>query len=211
MSASSPLRSSASIEVDLSVTPFRRWKKSHFSMQSSKVNRRYSSGPIPTFSNKSLGDFVRPRKLDMVLKVYPADMPLLTFCHIDPNTITIEDEALREKVIVALHAARACCVMNFEVSFIKKPLEVACLTSTECFLSDLYTDTTTTSEVSKTVYLLLRIESWFPSKLMTKSWYLIGCFPKWFMKNRWTLILPKKIAVGLWSAAAWRLSLFSLQ
>ena len=128
MSASSPLRSSASIEVDLSVTPFRRWKKSHFSMQSSKVNRRYSSGPIPTFSNKSLGDFVRPRKLDMVLKVYPADMPLLTFCHIDPNTITIEDEALREKVIVALHAARACCVMNFEVSFIKKPLEVACLT-----------------------------------------------------------------------------------
>ena len=53
MSASSPLRSSASIEVDLSVTPFRRWKKSHFSMQSSKVNRRYSSGPIPTFSNKS--------------------------------------------------------------------------------------------------------------------------------------------------------------
>ena len=52
----------------------------------------------------------------MVLKVYPADMPLLTFCHIDPNTITIEEEPLREKVIVALHAARACCVMNVEVS-----------------------------------------------------------------------------------------------
>ena len=118
MAASSPLRSSASIEVDLSVTPFRRWKKSHFSQSS--VNRRFSSGPIPTFSNKSLGDFVRPRKLDLVLKVYPADMPLLTFCHIDPNTIAIEDETLREKVIVALHAARACCS---EVSSIRKPLE----------------------------------------------------------------------------------------
>ena len=66
---------------------------------------------------------MRPRKLDMVLKVYPADMPLLTFCHIDPNTINIEDEFLREKVIVALHAARACCVMNFEVSFLFSSLE----------------------------------------------------------------------------------------
>ena len=69
-----------------------------------------------TLSNKSLGDFVRPRKLDLVLKVYPEDMPLLTFCQMDPNTINIEDEHLREKVIVALHAARACCV-NFEVSY----------------------------------------------------------------------------------------------
>lgn len=106
--SSSPL---ASIEVDLSVTPFRRWKKSHFSCN----NRRFSSGPLPTLSNKSLGEFVRPRKLDMVLKVYPEDMPLLTFCQMDPNTINIEEEPLREKVIVALHAARACCV-NFEVS-----------------------------------------------------------------------------------------------
>ena len=113
MTTSSPLRSSHSIEVDLSVTPFRRWKKSHFS---NHTNRRYSSGPLPAggLSNKSLGEFVRPRKLDLVLQVYPQDMPLLTFCQIDPNTINIEDEALREKVIVALHAARACCV-NFEV------------------------------------------------------------------------------------------------
>ena len=70
----------------------------------------------PSLSNKSLGEFVRPRKLDLVLKVYPEDMPLLTFCQMDPNTINIEDELLREKVIVALHAARACCV-NFEVSY----------------------------------------------------------------------------------------------
>ena len=68
-----------------------------------------------TLSNKSLGEFVRPRKLEMVLQVYPQDMPLLTFCQIDPNTINIEEESLREKVIVALHAARACCI-NVEVS-----------------------------------------------------------------------------------------------
>ena len=117
MTSASPLRPSHSIEVDLSVTPFRRWKKSHFSTHN--TNRRYSSGPLPagagTLSNKSLGEFVTPRKLDLVLQVYPQDMPLLTFCQIDPNTITIEDETLREKVIVALHAARACCV-NVEVS-----------------------------------------------------------------------------------------------
>ena len=118
--ASSPLRPSHSIEVDLSVTPFRRWKKSHFSTHNC-TNRRYSSGPLPAGSgtnlrsNKSLGEFVIPRKLDLVLQIYPQDMPLLTFCQIDPNTITIEDETLREKVIVALHAARACCV-NVEVS-----------------------------------------------------------------------------------------------
>ena len=124
----------SSIEVDLSVTPFRRWKKSHFSgaccgcsgssgshgsaTGNTTLSRRFSSsGPpatLPTLSNKSLGDFVRPRKLDMVLKVYPEDMPLLTFCQMDPNTINIEEESLREKVIVALHAARACCV-NLEV------------------------------------------------------------------------------------------------
>ena len=112
------------MEVDLSVTPFRRWKKCHFN---SNPNRRFSSAASSgghgsgsqwpgTLSNKSLGDFVRPRKLDLVLKVYPEDMPLLTFCQMDPNTINIEDEHLREKVIVALHAARACCV-NFEVSY----------------------------------------------------------------------------------------------
>ena len=114
--SSVPLRT-ASIEVDLSVTPFRRWKKSHFSSCNSNIaaNRRFSSGPLPTLSNKSLGEFVRPRKLDMVLKVFPEDMPLLTFCQIDPNTINIEEETLREKVIVALHAARACCVNYFEV------------------------------------------------------------------------------------------------
>ena len=122
--SSSPLRSSVSMEVDLSVTPFRRWKKCHFN---SNPNRRFSSAASSgghgsgsqwpgTLSNKSLGDFVRPRKLDLVLKVYPEDMPLLTFCQMDPNTINIEDEHLREKVIVALHAARACCV-NFEVSY----------------------------------------------------------------------------------------------
>ena len=93
--------------VDLSVTPFRRWKKSHFSH-----NRRYSSGPLPLFSHKSLGEFVRPRKLDLVLRVFPEDMPLLTFCQMDPNNINIEEEALREKVIVALHAARASCYVN---------------------------------------------------------------------------------------------------
>ena len=37
---SSPLRSSVSMEVDLSVTPFRRWKKCHFN---SNPNRRFSS------------------------------------------------------------------------------------------------------------------------------------------------------------------------
>ena len=124
--ASSPLRSSTSMEVDLSVTPFRRWKKCHFN---SNPNRRFSSAtgsgsPWPTLSNKSLGEFVRPRKLDLVLKVYPEDMPLLTFCQMDPNTINIEDETLREKVIVALHAARACCV-NSEVSLIRhRPLGI---------------------------------------------------------------------------------------
>ena len=192
MSASSPLRSSASIEVDLSVTPFRRWKKSHFSMQSSKVNRRYSSGPIPTFSNKSLGDFVRPRKLDMVLQVYPADMPLLTFCHIDPNTITIEEEALREKVIVALHAARACCVMNCEVSFIKKPLEVAFLTSTVSFLSDLYQTLERSEEVPRRFNIDNRVMVPFQidDYKFIFAWLLSKVIHEKF--NRTTLIFAKK-------------------
>ena len=107
----SPTGCNNNMVVDLSVTPFRRWKKSHFSH-----NRRYSSGPLPLFSqHKSLGEFVRPRKLDLVLRVFPEDMPLLTFCQMDPNNINIEEEALREKVIVALHAARASCYVNTSV------------------------------------------------------------------------------------------------
>ncbi len=46
----------------------------------------------------------------MVLSVYPEDTPLSSFCRIDPNSVTVEDEALREKVMVAIHAARAAVI-----------------------------------------------------------------------------------------------------
>jgi hypothetical protein len=35
-------------------------------------------------------------------------MLLSKFCQLDPNMINVEDETLRVKVMVAIHAARAC-------------------------------------------------------------------------------------------------------
>ena len=113
-----------------------------------KSHRRYSSGPVPIspLANKTLGEFVRAKKLEIVLQIYPADMPLikvlkygmlycpsyfyiyiinpyyandncsfnlLQFCRICPNSVTIEDENMRAKVMVAIHAARAHEVRNF--------------------------------------------------------------------------------------------------
>ena len=43
----------------------------------------------------------------MTVQVFPGDMLLSKFCQIDPNTINVEDETLRVKVMVAIHAARA--------------------------------------------------------------------------------------------------------
>lgn len=80
------------------------------------TNRRHSSGhsqgvsPLATIM--TLGEFVRPRKLDLVLQAFPPETPLVKFCGLSPNSVSIEDEALREKVMVAIHAARA-----YEVSF----------------------------------------------------------------------------------------------
>ena len=44
---------------------------------------------------------------EMTDQVFPGDMLLSKFCQIDPNTINVEDETLRVKVMVAIHAARA--------------------------------------------------------------------------------------------------------
>jgi hypothetical protein len=46
-------------------------------------------------------------------KVFPGDMLLSKFCQLDPNMINVEDETLRVKVMVAIHAARACEVRRF--------------------------------------------------------------------------------------------------
>ena len=42
-------------------------------------HRRLSSGPPPIspLANKTLGEFVKYRKLDVVLQIYPGDMPLI--------------------------------------------------------------------------------------------------------------------------------------
>ena len=60
--------------------------------------------PLATLT---LGEFARPRKLDTVLEVYPADMSLVKFCQLSPNSVNIEDDGVREKVVLAIHAARA--------------------------------------------------------------------------------------------------------
>ena len=46
--------------------------------------------------------------MEDVLEVFPGDLLLSKFCQLDPNTINVEDETLRVKVMVAIHAARAC-------------------------------------------------------------------------------------------------------
>ena len=66
-----------------------------------------------SFFQRTLGEFVRPKHLGVVLSVYPADMPLNKFCQIDPNSVTVEDEFVREKVMVAIHAARASALNHF--------------------------------------------------------------------------------------------------
>ena len=38
---------------------------------------------------------------------FDEDMPLAKFCRISPNSVHIESEGLREKVMLAIHAARA--------------------------------------------------------------------------------------------------------
>ena len=144
----------------MSVVPLRKWRRSCYAQSSTisigpgnmlvgiKSHRRYSSGPVPIspLANKTLGEFVRAKKLEIVLQIYPADMPLikvlkygmlycpsyfyiyiinpyyandncsfnlLQFCRICPNSVTIEDENMRAKVMVAIHAARAHEVRNF--------------------------------------------------------------------------------------------------
>jgi hypothetical protein len=58
--------------------------------------------------------FLKSNFILQVLSVFPADTPLARFCHIDPNSVNVEDEGLREKVMVAIHAARACIVVQGE-------------------------------------------------------------------------------------------------
>ena len=79
-------------------------------------NRPFHSGQLLLPSNReqpqSLGDFVEANldnnnDLSGVLEVFPSDMPFFTFCKLDPNSVTVENESLREKVILAIHAARA--------------------------------------------------------------------------------------------------------
>lgn len=75
----------------MSAIPLRKWRRSCYGQSTSvshgsgsmlvaaKIHRRYSSGPpvpISPLANKTLGEFVRARKLDIVLQIYPADMPL---------------------------------------------------------------------------------------------------------------------------------------
>ena len=139
----------------MSVVPRRKWRRSCYAQQTFdhphlgpanvvvaiKAHRRYSSGPVPIspLANKTLGEFVKARKLEVVLETYPADMPLtkvikihtiigycfhfifdrcctewqtkfhcnLQFCQICPNSVDIEDESIRSKVMIAIHAARA--------------------------------------------------------------------------------------------------------
>ena len=79
------------LKIAMSSIPLRKWRRScygqstNISLGSSnllvatKIHRRYSSGPpvpISPLANKTLGEFVRARKLDIVLQIYPADMPL---------------------------------------------------------------------------------------------------------------------------------------
>ena len=45
--------------------------------------------------------------MDTVLRVYPAEMSLVKFCQLSPNSVNIEDDGVREKVVLAIHAARA--------------------------------------------------------------------------------------------------------
>ena len=75
----------------MSVIPLRKWRRSCYAQSSNipigagnilvgaKSNRRYSSAPVPIspLANKTLGEFVRARKLDVVLQIYPADMALM--------------------------------------------------------------------------------------------------------------------------------------
>ena len=76
----------------MSVVPRRKWRRSCYAQQTFdhphlgpanvvvaiKAHRRYSSGPVPIspLANKTLGEFVRAKKLEVVLETYPADMPL---------------------------------------------------------------------------------------------------------------------------------------
>ena len=76
----------------MSVVPRRKWRRSCYAQQTFdhphlgpanvvvaiKAHRRYSSGPVPIspLANKALGEFVKARKLEVVLETYPADMPL---------------------------------------------------------------------------------------------------------------------------------------
>ena len=76
----------------MSVVPRRKWRRSCYAQQTFdhphlgpanvvvaiKAHRRYSSGPVPIspLANKTLGEFVKARKLEVVLETYPADMPL---------------------------------------------------------------------------------------------------------------------------------------
>ena len=76
----------------MSVVPRRKWRRSCYAQQTFdhphlgpanvvvaiKAHRRYSSGPVPIspLANKTLGEFVKARKLEVVLDTYPADMPL---------------------------------------------------------------------------------------------------------------------------------------
>ena len=65
--------------------------------------------------HRTLEEFVQPRRLEAVLAVFPPDTPLSLFCSIDPNAVQVEDEILREKVMMAIHAARAYLVAQMEV------------------------------------------------------------------------------------------------
>nr|XP_040574556.1 uncharacterized protein LOC121123500 [Lepeophtheirus salmonis] len=104
-------------EFSAPTTPIRRWKRNFYGCHPPSITRRYSSAylPVSPLSKRTLVEFLRPRKLEEVLTVYPGDMLLHKFCQLDPNNVNVEDESLREKIVFAIHAAKAFQISEEEV------------------------------------------------------------------------------------------------
>jgi len=93
----------------------------HSSLPSSLPSSPPAYHSVP-FSARRLGDWARAKRLEEILTMFPADMSLLEFSHLtlttpavlsgsDPiiinNHMVVTDSRLKEKVMVAISAARA--------------------------------------------------------------------------------------------------------
>ena len=93
----------------------------HSSLPSSLPSSPPAYHSVP-FSARRLGDWARAKRLEEILTMFPADMSLLEFSHLtltspavlsggDPiiinNHLVVTDSRLKEKVMVAISAARA--------------------------------------------------------------------------------------------------------